>query len=53
MVEKTSTLEPDFYTYMIEMNIEGQDVEAYITFVLPLDNTKLNFPMLNDSVTQK
>ena len=31
-------------------NIEGQYIEAYKTFVVLLDNTKLNLAMLNDSV---
>ena len=35
------------------MNIEGQDIETYKTFVVPLDNTKLNPTMRNDSVTHK
>ena len=33
------------------MDIEGQDIEIYKIFVVPLDNTKLNLPMRNDSVT--
>ena len=26
------------------MDIEGQDIEIYKIFVVPLDNTKLNLP---------
>ena len=33
------------------MNIEGQDIETYKTFVVPLDDAKLNLPMRNDPVT--
>ena len=33
------------------MNIEGQYIETYKTFVVPLDNTKLNLPMRDYSVT--
>ena len=33
------------------MNIEGQDIETYKTFAVLLDNTKLNLPMSNGSVT--
>ena len=35
-----------------EMNIEVQDIETYKIFLVPLDSTKLNLPMRNDSVTQ-
>ena len=48
--KKFSTLEPDFIK-KIENNIEGQDIETYETFVLPLDNTKLNISMCIDSAT--
>ena len=33
------------------MNIEGQHIEAYKNFAVPLDNNKLNLPMRNNSVT--
>ena len=33
------------------MNIEGQYIERYKTFVVPLDITKLDLPMHNASVT--
>ena len=33
------------------MNIEGQDIETYKTFVVSLDNNKFNFPMRSDSLT--
>ena len=36
------TLEPDFYNFFYEMDIEGQDMEPYKTFVVPFDNNKLN-----------
>ena len=53
--EKISTLEPDLYTKLFKMNIEGQDIEIYQTFVFPLDNNKsteeLDLPVRNDSVT--
>ena len=38
--ENVSTLEPEFYNFFKIMNIEGQDIEAYQTFVVLLDNTK-------------
>ena len=50
--KKFSKLEPDFYRKSFENNIEGQDIETYRTFVVTLDNTRLKFPMHNDSVTQ-
>ena len=53
--EKNSTLEPNFYIKLFWMNIEGQYIETYQTFVVPLDNTKftekLNPKICNDSVT--
>ena len=33
------------------MNIKGQYIETFKTFVVPLDNIKLNFPMRYNSVT--
>ena len=33
------------------MNIEGQDIKTYKTFVVPFDNNELNLPMRNYSVT--
>ena len=47
---KFSTLEPDFYK-KIENNIEGQYIETYKTFAVPLYNIKLYLSMRNDSVT--
>ena len=35
----------------IEMNSEGQDIEAYKTVVILLDITKWSLSMRNDSVT--
>ena len=46
-----STLETDFYLKKIEKYIEGQDIEAYKSFVVPFDYTKLNLSMRNESVT--
>ena len=46
-----------FYTWTgllwkrFENNIEGQYIEAYKTFLVPLDNTKLDLSVRNDSVT--
>ena len=40
--KKFSTLEPDFYDFYYENDIEGQYMEPYKTFVLPFDSTKLN-----------
>ena len=44
---KFSTLEPDFYIYIYEMDIEGQDMEQYNTFLSPFDYTKLKPFMRN------
>ena len=41
-----------FYKYF-EINIKGQDIETYESFLGPLDNTKLHLSMHNDSVTPK
>ena len=38
--KNVSTLEPEFYNFFKIMNIEGQDIEAYQTFLVLLDNTK-------------
>ena len=38
---KFSTLEPNFYIYFYEKDTEGQDMEPYITFLVPFDYTKL------------
>ena len=46
------TPETDFYNLFLK-NIEGQDIKTYKTFVIPLDNNKLNILMCNDSVPQK
>ena len=35
-----STPEPEFYRICFEINIERQDIETYITFVVTLDNNK-------------
>ena len=48
---KFSTLETDFYKTIFENNIEGQDIETFKNFVVPLNNTKLNLLVRNDSVT--
>ena len=42
---KVSTLEPDFYDFYNEKDIEGQDMEPYITFIVPFYSTKLNLFM--------
>ena len=49
---KISTLEPDFYEKLFESIIEGQDIETYKTFVVPLNNYELNLSMCNYSVTK-
>ena len=47
---KFSTLEPDIWIETFENIIEGQDIRTYKIFVVPLDNTKVNLSMHNDSV---
>ena len=49
---KFSTLEPDFYNFIHQKDIEGQDMEPYKTFLVPFDSTKLNIFMSNDSLNQ-
>ena len=51
LIKRFSTLEPDFYNCFFEKDIEGQDIEPYITFVVPFGTTKLNFLIRNESVT--
>ena len=48
---KQQQLEPGFYEKQFENDIEVQDIETYITFLVPLDNKKLYLSMRNDSVT--
>ena len=47
---KFPTLEPDFYDFYYEKNIEGQDMEPYKTFLVPFDSTKLKTFMHNNPV---
>ena len=49
--KKVSTLEPYLYQKRFEINIEGQYIETYKIFVVPLDNNKLYLSMRNDSGT--
>ena len=48
---KFSTLELGFNKKRFEKDIEGQDIEAYKTFVVPLDNSNLYLLMRNYLVT--
>ena len=48
---KFSKLELYLYKKLFENDIEGQDIEAYKTFVVPFDNNKLNLSTLNESST--
>ena len=39
--EKYFTREPEFYNTPYEINIEGQDMETYKFFVVPIGNNKI------------
>ena len=40
-LRRLSTLGLDFYKYLLEKNIEYQDIKGYKTFVVMLGNSKL------------
>ena len=48
---KFSTLEPDLYKKLFEKNIERQYIKTYKTFAVPLDDSKLNLSIRNDTET--